>query len=142
MATRALVVATIAALAGGCSEPPAQVPLADCDLNRGACEFPLSAGQTGRIEFTPRPLPLMRPLTVSARVPTNIASARLVFQGVAMDMGFNQATLTRSAAGELTGSAMLPVCATGAMRWRADLYLGDSQTPAARFEFATAATPG
>ena len=57
-----------------------------------------------------------------------------------MDMGFNQATLRIDGSGELTGSAMLPVCATGAMRWRADLYLDDSPRPVARFEFDTGET--
>lgn len=142
MAARVLGVAAITLAANGCSAPPAPVSVVNCDLNRGACEFPLTAGQSGRIELTPRPLPLMRPLTITVQVPTEIASARLDFEGVAMDMGFNQATLRASTPGVLTGSAMLPVCATGAMRWRVDLFLGDVNTPSARFEFDTAASPG
>jgi hypothetical protein len=125
-----------------CGAEPADIAARDCDLNRGACAFPLAGGGSGRIEFDPHPLPLMRPIAVTVRVPPEVVSARLDFQGTAMDMGFNQVTLRPTGPGVLGGSAMLPVCATGSMRWRADLYLGDATTPAARFEFDTAPSPG
>lgn len=89
------------------------------------------------VRFSPTPVPVMRPFAIAV-TGSSAQSARIDFQGVEMDMGFNQATLRREADGTLAGQAMLPVCVSGAMRWRADLYLGDSRTIAARFEFDTA----
>ncbi|HEY5762977.1 MAG TPA: hypothetical protein VIS73_07195 [Rhodocyclaceae bacterium] len=128
----------LAALAAiGCAACSQQVDIAttQCDLNRGPCTFTLDNGESGRIALSPRPLPLMKPIAIGIEAP--VRTARLDFQGTTMDMGFNQATLRRDDQGRLSGSALLPVCATGAMRWRVDLYLDDSPTATARFEFDT-----
>lgn len=120
----------------GCSRP-AELATNPCDLNRGPCSFALTNGESGRIAFSPRPLPVMQPIAIRIDAPTSTQTARLDFQGTTMDMGFNQTTLRRDDRGALMGSAMLPICATGAMRWRADLYFDDSITPTVRFEFDT-----
>lgn len=114
--------------------PPATVA---CDVGRAACEFTLAGdSQPASIDFSPRPIPTMRPITVTLRLPRDApVTAALDFQGVDMDMGFNRITLRRDAEGVLRGEALLPVCVTGAMRWHAELQIDGR--PLARFSFDT-----
>jgi hypothetical protein len=131
---RTLAALAAAALLGACEAPPTHTPVVDCDLNATACTFTPAGGQAATIEFTPRPLPLMQPIRIALTGVPGIDQATIDFDGVAMDMGFNRVTLVRDSTGTLHGTALLPVCATGAMRWRADLRIGEAPA-AARFEF-------
>ena len=110
-------------------------PLA-CDLNRGPCAAPAADNGKYELSIAPRPIPLMQPLRLRVTSDQPLPShARLIFSGVEMDMGFNDAPLRRDGDGALVGMASLPVCTTGRMRWKIELFLDQSRTSAASFEF-------
>lgn len=113
-----------------------------CDVNRGPCRVALPGGRQAEFAISPRPVPLMQPLTVSWRDSSLPATAQVSveFDGVAMSMGFNQAQLQAAADGSFVGTASLPVCVTGAMRWQAIVRVA-GQGPAVRFVFATPTRP-
>lgn len=114
---------------------PGDVGIA-CDLNSAACPVPVAAGH-GMLDIAPRPLATMQPLQVTWREPAGAdhgEAVHLQFEGVEMAMGFNRIRLTRTAAGVYSGTAMLPVCTTGSMRWRAVVDRGDGR-PGATIEF-------
>jgi hypothetical protein len=113
---------------------------ADCDVNRGPCRVPLPGGGSAEFAISPHPVPLMQPLAVSWTEPSLPATAQVSVEldGAEMTMGFNRATLHADAAGVFRGTAILPVCATGAMRWQATLRVA-GRGPAVRFLFATPA---
>lgn len=117
---------------------PAALLTADCDIGQGPCRVTLADGRSGEFAITPRPVALMQPLALSWRDPALPATARISveFDGTAMSMGFNRVNLQADAAGIFRGTAILPVCATGAMRWQAILRV-DGQGPGVRFLFAT-----
>lgn len=117
---------------------PAALLTADCDVNQGPCRVTLGEGRTGEFVITPRPVAVMQPLALTWQDPALPASARvsIEFDGTDMSMGFNRVNLQADAAGVFRGSAILPVCATGAMRWQAVLRV-DGQGPGVRFLFST-----
>ena len=129
----------------------AEATLRDCDLNVSTCAVRRADGSSAQLEILPRPIPAAQTLQVVWREPAEQAgqghqtspgalpdalpaSVELQFDGVDMDMGFNRARLTRQADGSYAGNAMLPVCTTGAMRWRARIERGP-QRGAASIEF-------
>ena len=128
------------------SAPTPVTPVA-CDLNASPCAAELPHGGRVELAITPRPIPLVRPLTVSARV-TGIEAERvdIEFSGVDMDMGDNRATLVAEGAGGTSdhtyrASAMLPVCVSGRMDWRATLRVrSGGRESALAFVFWTPAT--
>ena len=121
---------------------------AACDLNVSACTVTLANGRSGQLEILPRPIPAAQPLQVIWRESSSPAGSGnpggpaealpatvdLQFEGIDMDMGFNRARLTRQADDSYAGNAMLPVCTTGSMRWRARIERG-AQRDAASIEF-------
>lgn len=97
--------------------------VAACDLNRGACSVDLPGGGRLTAEITPRPIPVLKPLAVRLTLAgRKVDAARLEFSGVEMDMGFNQVVLTATDGG-FVGSASLPVCVSGRMRWQAVFHI-------------------
>ena len=111
---------------------------AACDLNANRCAVDLPEG--GRIELAiaPRPIPVVKPLQIDVRVTGAVVRrVELDFTGRSMDMGPNRTVLAAAGEGVFRGSAMLPVCVTGRMDWRATLFV-DTQRGrlAARFDFA------
>ncbi|MDR1646690.1 MAG: hypothetical protein LBR88_01445 [Zoogloeaceae bacterium] len=99
---------------------PPQTPSPSCELNRTPCRVPLAGGGEARVEFMPRPIPLLAPFTVQIHLKNRTADqARLEFIGGSMDMGFNQTKLRQETPGVFNGRATLPVCSVGAMRWQA-----------------------
>lgn len=117
---------------------PTALPTADCDINQGPCRVTLADGRTGEFAITPRPVALMQPLTLAWRDPALPPTARISveFDGTEMSMGFNRVNLQADAAGVFRGTAILPVCATGAMRWQAILHV-EGRGPGVRFLFST-----
>lgn len=94
-----------------------------CDLNRGACQVELPGGGRLTAEITPRPIPVLKPLAVRLTVAgRRIDAVRLEFSGVEMDMGFNQSVLAATDGG-FVGTASLPVCVSGRMRWQAVFHI-------------------
>ncbi len=99
-------------------------PAAGCDLHKQACHADLPGGGHVELSITPHPIPVVQPLKVSAIV-SGVAADTLEidFAGVSMNMGFNRKTLVAGSDGRHTADAMLPVCVTGRMAWRATLVV-------------------
>lgn len=99
-------------------------PVDGCDLHREACHAEVPGG--GRIELSiaPRPIPVIRPMRVSAFI-SGLAANKvdIDFAGVTMNMGLNRQTLSAGDNGRYSGEATLPVCITGRMAWRATLMV-------------------
>lgn len=116
----------------------ATVDASACDLNAQACAAELPGGGRVELSIAPRPIPVLRPLQVNARLVGVAAEAiEIDFTGVAMDMGENRLRLVADGDGSFSGTAMLPVCVSGRMTWQATLLIAGSQRRiAARFRFA------
>lgn len=112
-------------------------PVAGCDLHRESCHAEVPGG--GRIELSiaPRPIPVIRPMRVSASISGLTADkVDIDFAGVTMNMGLNRQTLTADGNGRYSGEATLPVCITGRMAWQATLMVEtDRQRIAVPFQF-------
>ena len=113
--------------------PPAQrLPVvADCVLSASECRAALPGGGEVRLEITPRPIRLMQPLQVTARVAGQQPVALWVdIVGINMEMGLNRAQLLPSQAangyGVWAGDLLLPLCAERRMQWEARLMLEDA----------------
>ena len=103
-------------------------PAAACDLQQQACHADLPGGGRIELSLTPRPIPVVKPIQVSVAL-TGIAARTLEidFAGVDMNMGYNRLSLVAAGGGRYEGTAMLPVCVTGRMAWRATLVLDSGQ---------------
>jgi hypothetical protein len=113
-------------------------PLAGCDLNVQACAAELPGGGRIELSITPRPIPVVSPLRVSAQLVGASADAlEIDFAGVSMDMGYQRQRLVADGRGGFSGEAMLPVCVTGRMSWQATLLIDrDARRIAVPFRFA------
>ncbi len=101
-----------------------RLPLDDCDLNRQVCRRSLPGG--GELEFgiTPRPIPLVSPLTLEVRVRgVEPEKVEVDFSGVTMNMGYNRPVLERVEKGLYRGEGFLPVCIRQRMDWEARVLL-------------------
>lgn len=97
---------------------------AGCDLHRQACGAALPDGGRLELSITPRPIPMVRPLSVDVRVSgIDVGKVEIDFVGIDMNMGYNRPQLTPAGVGRFTGSASLPVCITGSMAWQATVLL-------------------
>jgi hypothetical protein len=114
---------------------------ASCDLHRGPCSATLSDGGRIELEISPRPIPLLRPLEIRAKI-TGMQARRVEidFSGVSMNMGFNRPVLKDTGNQTFTGQATLPVCITGRMEWQASVMVNtDEAQIIAPFHFEAAA---
>jgi hypothetical protein len=112
-------------------------PAAGCDLHRQSCRAELPGGGVIELSITPRPIPVVKPLTVEATV-IGLAARKVEidFAGVTMNMGYNRLALQPADAGRFVGEASLPVCVTGRMEWLATLIVEtDKQQIAVPFHF-------
>lgn len=121
------------------------LPRPSCDLHQGACTaiWPQGQGQL-TLQMTPRPIPVMRPITLDVRLEGPLAaSAQAIdvdFNGVDMDMGYNHVSLQRLNPQAFGGTATLPVCMTGTMAWRIRLVTqAQGQRFTATFTFMSSA---
>lgn len=98
-------------------------PEAGCDLNRGPCRAAFAGGAI-ELAIEPRPVPVVRPMRISATI-TGIepSQVEIDFAGVTMNMGYNRVTLDAAPGGRYSGQATIPVCITGRMAWRATLMI-------------------
>ena len=95
-----------------------------CDLNRQACRVSLADGGSLELTIMPRPIPIISPLTIEAKLNGIAAkSVELDFAGADMEMGHNRVALSPTGNGFFSGTASLPVCVTGRMNWRATLLI-------------------
>lgn len=95
-----------------------------CDLHRRACTARLPDGGRIELSITPRPIPMVEPLQVEVKT-SGIEAARVEvdFAGVDMNMGYNRPELAPTGPGLFRNEAMLPVCVTGKMAWRATVLI-------------------
>lgn len=112
---------------------------AGCDLHRGPCEAHFPDGGSLQVSVTPRPIPMVTPITVEVRLAGMGAEAvEIDFHSPDMYMGYNRRPLTAQGDGRYTGRAVLPVCVRDRMRWQLQVI---ARTPkgarGARFEFDT-----
>lgn len=99
-------------------------PVSRCDLHRQACSVDIPGGGHIELDIAPRPIPVVKPLQIKVTL-TGITASKLEidFSGEAMNMGFNRRMLVAGKDGRFSGDAMLPVCITGRMLWRATLLV-------------------
>lgn len=114
-----------------------------CDLNVSRCAVDLPDGGRLEVSITPRPIPVVKPLQIEVRVSgTSARQIELDLSGRSMDMGANRSGLVAAGDGVFRGSAMLPVCVTGRMDWRATLFVDTARgRMAARFDFSAPSAP-
>lgn len=99
-------------------------PSAGCNLNVSACSAVLPDGKRLELSITPRPIPVVSPLSIEL-----VASGLIVdkvevdFAGISMNMGYNRPALAPAGSGRFVGSASLPVCVTGPMAWQVTLLV-------------------
>ena len=114
-----------------------------CDLNVSRCAVDLPDGGRLELSITPQPIPVVKPLQIEARFSGAVARrVELDFSGRSMEMGPNRTVLAPAGEGVFRGNAMLPVCVTGRMDWRATLFVDTARGRlAARFDFAAPSAP-
>lgn len=104
------------------------LPLSTCDLNRAPCRVTLPDGTELIAEITPRPIAVMRPLTVRLNWSKGEGkSVNLDLTGVDMEMGITRSLLQETGPGQYLGQTTLAVCVTGAMRWRVEFILDNGE---------------
>lgn len=95
-------------------------PDPECDLQRSPCGAALPGGGRAVLSIAPRPIPLLKPLTLDVQMEGPAANGVAVtFSGVDMDMGQQRTTLAAVGPGRFRGEATLPICVTGRMQWQA-----------------------
>lgn len=110
-----------------------------CRLDHGSCRAAIDAGRWIELTVEPRPVPAGTPF--SALVVLHGIDARQVdleFEGTDMNMGLFRQVLVRSPTGFFEARITLPVCATGAMRWKTRLLVHSAdETLMAPFDLTT-----
>jgi hypothetical protein len=95
-------------------------PETGCDLQFKTCTARLPDGGHLALSILPRPIPVISPLLIEVRlVGLDAADMHIELTGVDMAMGQNRTQLTVAAPGIYRGTAMLPVCVSGKMKWQA-----------------------
>lgn len=114
-------------------------PESGCDLQRNACGALLPGGGEVRFSIAPRPIPSLSPLQLEVTLAGREArQVKVDFAGAVMDMGLNRAELASQGGGRFTGTASLPVCASGGMEWLATILIESGRERiAVPFRFAS-----
>jgi hypothetical protein len=112
-----------------------------CDLHRGPCSADLPDGRRIELSITPHSIPVVQPLSVEVTLAgLDPSKVEIDFAGADMNMGYNRRTLAASGARHFVGTAILPVCVTGPMAWRATVLAETGRERiAAPFDFESAA---
>ena len=89
-----------------------------CDLTQRACTARLADGSSLELSFSPRPLPVQKPMRVEVSTtgftPTRV---EIDFTGKDMNMGYNRSELAAVGPRRYVGDNALPVCISGGMAW-------------------------
>ncbi len=98
----------------------------DCDIQATACQLSLQALSELEFSIQPRPFNAMQPLTLELKLlsgqPVNSA-VKVRFEGLNMDMGFNQVNLEAISDRVYSAKAMLPACTAAEMFWHFHLLI-------------------
>ena len=96
----------------------------DCEINKGACTKK-SGNALVTLDIHPKPVKVMQDLsfTVTVKGGRDYDHLLLDLQMVGMNMGPNQVTLVKSAAGTYTGKGIIPKCHSGMKLWSASVAL-------------------
>lgn len=115
-----------------------QITPPPCDLNRQACALPVMTPVASEapwtFSITPRPIPVSNTLSFTLAPPDRLLaphapmSVWVDLTGENMDMGLIRIPLQQEPDGRWLGTGSIPVCVTGAMRWRARLHVQLAQT--------------
>lgn len=111
-----------------------------CLLREMPCTASDTAGHFVSFSLSPKNIPLMKELQVSAETSgiANIRSALLTVEGVNMFMGYQYADMRPDNTGKLNGKLTLPVCSMEKMQWKATLELvTDSVVISSSYPFET-----
>lgn len=95
-----------------------------CNLHTGPCSANLPDGRTLKIEISPHPLPVVRPMQL--RVELDGPAPQAIdadLAGIGMAMGLNRIRLRPDSDGAYIGETSLTVCLTGVMRWQLTLLI-------------------
>jgi hypothetical protein len=115
-----------------------------CDLNLGPCLATFPGGGVLRVNVTPRPIPLLTPVTVEVQVSgLSAESVDIDLNSPDMYMGYNRHTLAPRNDGRFVGRTVLPVCVRDRMLWQLQVTARTRQGAlGARFEFETVVAKG
>lgn len=126
-----------------------QITPPPCDLNRESCALPVmppdASATPWRLSITPQPIPVSAPLNITLTPPDRMQAPQAVWvdlTGDSMDMGLIRVPLQPAADGHWVGTGSIPVCVTGAMRWRARLHIQQAHTTLQADWVFTAPEPG
>lgn len=151
LATGAVLAVTGSGLAGFLLWQWAQPPLIlsgevqnGCDLNRGPCLATFPGSGVLRVNVTPRPVPLLKPVTVEVQLSRFTAeSVDIDLNSPDMYMGYNRHTLVPHNGDRFVGQAVLPVCVRDRMNWQMQVTARTRQGAlGARFDFETVVGKG
>lgn len=114
-----------------------------CRLDSGPCRVALDRGGWLEMTVTPRPVPAGTPFVASLTLgDVDVRQVELEFEGADMNMGLFRQALAPRPSGGFEASVTLPICATGAMRWRARLVVrAAGETLIAPFDLITGHLP-
>lgn len=100
------------------------LPVSACDPGRMSCRASLPDGTSLQLQFSPQPVPLMKPFQIEIEL-QGISARQLEvdFNAVGMDMGYNRPRLAADGQGRYVASTSLPVCVTGPMEWQATVMI-------------------
>jgi hypothetical protein len=111
----------------------------DCDLNVNACTAAFDDASQISLALSPRPPTPREPISFTVEFQGHaVSSARVILQGVDMNMGVLTVPLSGSGDGRLAAETSLPVCTRRQMTWAANVVTeGADGTYHAHFKFAT-----
>lgn len=110
-----------------------------CNLHVKACDVRLSDGSNVTLDISPKPIPLMQPLTFHVNAPAlSLPFIELKLFATNMNMGFHTVKLIAKGDGLYEGEGMLPTCVVGNMIWQTNLIINHThQSIGAIFYFQT-----
>jgi len=125
MLAAAMALAVLAKMLFLAPAGPTVLPLDEtCSLSRETCSVRLPDGGSLKFSLGPRPVPLLKPLTLEIRIAgSNANPVEVDFTGVNVPMAFNRAYPTQATNGVYTAQTTLPLCASGRMVWQASVLL-------------------
>lgn len=99
-------------------------PVAGCNLHQGSCRATLPDGGVLELSIEPRPVPVVKPLSVAVTLSgIEARKIELDLAGRDMNMGYNRPILVMESPNHFVGGATLPVCITGKMAWKATVLV-------------------